>query len=927
MLKEYERKRDFSKTPEPPARKAGASGDLKFVIQKHSARRLHYDVRLELDGVLVSFAVPKGPSVNSADKRLAVHTEDHPIDYDEFEGLIPEGEYGGGPMIIWDRGTYTPDADGKTSWGDRKEAQKRMREGMKKGKISIYLKGTKLQGSWTIFHLSKTEKDWIMMKHKDAFVDTDRNVTLEDQSVVSGKTIEEVRSNRPASHPIIDVGKLQNAKPGSLPSTYTPMMASLIDRPFSQNGWIYEPKLDGIRALAMIKNGKVSLTSRNGLNLAASYPGILEQLSQYKQDMLIDGEIIALDERGRPSFQALQQRSGLTRSSDVTLAEKSRPVFYYVFDIMHLNGRKLEAVPLTDRKTILKQTLVPSDTVRLVETLGSDGLTAYQACIESGLEGLVAKRLDSLYEPGRRSKSWLKVKPTVTADFVVCGYTAGTGSRGTTFGSLILGFFDGQGNLVYAGGCGTGFDQRSLQQLHKQIKVLETSTSPFAEKVPGKKIVWLKPNLVAEVKFAQWTYDSKVRSPVFVRLRDDKRAEDCTRDEIVRELIQEQPEEAVVNKPSEIRAEVVDLGQKRSAEKSRSSFDNLQIDIDVLNQLESADDKLLVKVDGSNLSFTNFNKEFWPATAEHVALTKRDYALYLTKVAPWILPHMKDRPLTFLRFPNGIHGGKFYQKHWDKGLPDFVERTQIFVGHVGAAQEFIVCNNLPTLLWLAQIADLEIHTWQSRISPGPDGHEYDLDFGSSLAALEQSLLNYPDYLLFDLDPYIYSGKEKAGDEPELNMQGFRQCAELAKWLKAILDTLGIEAFLKTTGKTGLHLYIPIVRQFNFDEVRALSDAIGRVVLNQHPNDVTMDWAVVKRTGKTFLDHNMNARGKTLASIYSPRVSKDAAVSVPVRWDQLDDIYPTDFTMRTVPDLLKKQGDLWADILDSRRHTRLDLPMR
>jgi bifunctional non-homologous end joining protein LigD len=243
------------------------------------------------------------------------------------------------------------------------------------------------------------------------------------------------------------------------------------------------------------------------------------------------------------------------------------------------------------------------------------------------------------------------------------------------------------------------------------------------------------------------------------------------------------------------------------------------------------------------------------------------------------------------------------------------------VEHVRSEQEYIVCNNLPTLLWLAQIADLEIHTWQSRIAPGPDGTGYPRDFGSSLEALEKSLLNYPDYLLFDLDPYIYSGKEKSGDEPELNIAGFRQCAELAKWLKDIFDTIGIEAFIKTTGKTGLHIYIPIVRDFTFDEVRALSDAIGRIVLKQHPNDVTMDWAVVKRKGKTFLDHNMNARGKTLASIYSPRVSPEAAVSVPVRWDQLDDIYPTDFTMRTVPDLLAKQGDLWGDILDHKNDLR------
>lgn len=915
MLEEYNRKRDFKKTPEPPAHEAQTQGDLKFVIQKHAARRLHYDVRLELDGVLVSFAVPKGPSLDPTDKRLAVHTEDHPIDYDKFEGMIPMGEYGGGAMIIWDRGTYSPDFDGKTWWGNRAQGQKLMREGMKKGKISIFFRGEKLQGSWTFFRLNKAkgknDKDeWIMLKHKDQYVRPDRDVTLEDRSVVTGRTVEEIRANKPAARPLIDVAKLSGSRAGRIPHDYTPMLASLTDGPFSEDGWIYEPKLDGIRAVAMIQDGEVNLWSRRGLDLTVSYPSIVKELTAYRQDIILDGEIVALDDRGRPSFQQLQQRSGLTRGLDVKAAEARLPVYYYVFDILYLNGRRLEGVKLRDRKALLKQTLVPTDRIRLVEPLAADGMLAYEACLESGLEGVVAKRVDSTYEPGKRSKEWLKVKPTVSADFVVCGYTAGTGSRGTTFGSLILGYYDKKGQLIYAGGCGTGFNEKTLQELYKNFRKLETDKSPFKEKVPGKQIQWLKPRLVCEVKFAEWTKDSKVRTPVFMRLREDKSPRDCTRDEIVHEVQEQKPEEPIVHKH-----DVIDLTQRRSAKQKSDAKGDSGANAEVLEQLSSGADKLLLKVEGQTINFTNLNKEFWPATDEHAALTKRDYAIYLTKVAPWILPHMKDRPITFVRFPHGIKGGKFYQKHWEKGLPEFVERVSIFVEHVRMGQEYIVCNNLPTLLWLAQIADLEIHTWQSRIQPGPDALKRHKDFGTTLEALETSLLNYPDYLLFDLDPYIYSGKESAGDEPELNIQGFRQCAELAKWLKEIFDTIGIEAFIKTTGKTGLHIYIPIMRDFTFDEVRALSEAIGRVVLKQHPNDVTMDWAVVKRTGKTFLDHNMNARGKTLASIYSPRVSPQASVSVPIRWEDIDKIYPTDFTMRTVPDMLQEQGDLWADILD------------
>jgi bifunctional non-homologous end joining protein LigD len=341
----------------------------------------------------------------------------------------------------------------------------------------------------------------------------------------------------------------------------------------------------------------------------------------------------------------------------------------------------------------------------------------------------------------------------------------------------------------------------------------------------------------------------------------------------------------------------------------------------ILDQLADARAKTTVEVEGDKLPVTNLDKVFWPGTSDHPPLTKRDYMMYLAKVSPWLLPHMKDRPITFVRFPNGIEGGKFYQKHWEKGLPGFVQTLQLFAEHAAKDQEYIVCNNLPTLLWLAQIADLELHTWQSRIEAGPDALNLPKTFGGSLENLEASLLNYPDFLLFDLDPYLYSGKEKRGDEPELHMKGFKKTVELAKWVKEILDSLKVDSFVKTTGKTGIHMYVPIVRDFTFDEIRALSREIGQIILKQHPNDVTMSWAVVKRTGKVFLDHNMNARGKTLASIFSPRVSPEAAVSFPLSWDEIDDVYPTDFTMHNVPELLQKDGDLWADILDRKNDLR------
>jgi bifunctional non-homologous end joining protein LigD len=664
-------------------------------------------------------------------------------------------------------------------------------------------------------------------------------------------------------------GDISGAKEAGFPREFEPMKAALADTAFDRQGWIYEPKMDGIRAIAMIKQGKITLTSRRGLDLARSYPEIVHELSTYGHDLIFDGEIIALDERGMPSFQVLQQRSGLTATDDVRKASQATPIYYYIFDIVYLDNYSLLNTPLEQRKRILRETLIESDHIRLLDRIETDGITAFKAAAAVGLEGIIAKRLDSRYEPGGRSKAWLKVKATVTAEFVICGYTEGTGSRSQHFGALLLGYYRG-GKLVYAGGCGTGFTEQTLASLNERLLALRTTQSPFLERIPGKYFHWVRPELVAEIKFQEWTREGNLRAPVFLHLRPDKSPTECT---------------------------------------------VAQVNQSLIDEIRSFKTRGMLQVDGEEVALTNLEKTYWPTYEKQSPITKRDYILYLLSVSPWLLPHMKDRPLTFLRFPNGISGGKFYQKHWDQGLPSFVETFSLFGESNKRDQRYIVCNNLATLIWLAQVADLELHTWQSRIEPGPDAFNLQKTFTGSVAALEASLLNYPDYMLFDLDPYLYSGKERSGDEPELHRRGFKKTVQLAHWLKEILDSLPIESFVKTTGKTGLHIYVPIVREFTFDDVRALSETIGRVVLDKHPGDVTMEWAVVKRKGKVFLDHNMNSRGKTLASIYSPRVSPEAAVSFPIRWDQLDDIYPTDFTMRNVPDLLAKQGDLWSDILN------------
>ncbi len=897
MLKEYNSKRNFKKTPEPSGKAPSKSqGALKYVIQKHAARRLHYDFRLEIDGVLVSWAVPKGPALDPSEKRLAVQTEDHPMDYGDFEGVIPKGEYGGGEVIVWDNGTYTPDEEGQLSWHNRDEAQQRMREGFKKGKISIFLEGSKLRGSWTLIKLKKTEKEWLLIKHSDQFSRPDKDPTDDDKSVLTGRTLVDVKAGKAGKK--IQPQKLEMGKAKRFPTSLKPMTASLADKPFNKEGWVFEPKMDGIRAIAFIQDGAVTLKSRNDLDLTRQFPNIAASLANYKGDFVLDGEIIALNEKGRPSFQHLQQRSGLNRSKTHN-SENQAPIFYYIFDIIYCQGRSLEDEVLTERRRTLIEQIKPTQNIRIIEQFDTDGESAYEACVANELEGVVGKRTDSTYEVGRRSKNWLKVKSTSSAEFLICGYTEGTGSRNHTFGSLLLGMHDEHGKLVYVGGVGTGFDDKKLTALMKMMKPLIISKCPFGKKPPGKlNPTWVKPEIIAEIKFAEWTQDKILRAPVFLRLRDD-----INSDEV-------KPTPVVETR----NLKAVKLQKPKARAKSSSTEEEDSMTAEILEQLETDKEKLELEVEGNKIPFSNLNKVFWPATSTTEAVTKRDYAIYLAQVAPYLLPHLKDRILTMVRFPNGIAQGRFYQKHWEHKLPPFVETVRHFTEHAGFDQDFLVCNNLSTLLWLAQIADLELHTSHTRNNPEPEGSSLPRDYTGDVKTLEASLLNYPDYMVIDLDPYTYSGKEKKGEEPELHEKGFKQACHVARWVKDLLDSLKIEAFIKTSGRTGLHIYVPIVRTIDYPSVRMLSEIIGKQILKEHPEDVTMDWTIVKRTGKVFLDHNMNARSKTLGSIYSPRIAPEATISTPIEWSELGHVYPHDFTMRSVPKRLKEKGDLWADIL-------------
>ncbi len=876
-LTEYSAKRSFAATPEPGPKLAQARrGPLLFVIQQHSATRLHYDLRLECDGVLKSWAVPKGPSLDPADKRLAVPTEDHPFDYASFEGIIPAGQYGAGEVIVWDCGVYSPDET--AGWvEDRAAAEQEVLRGLEKGKLSITLRGEKVKGSFALVRTSRG-KDWLLLKHKDRFVATD-DVTARNRSVLSGIALHEMKAVPVRRMPAESLAPAGPRAP--MWQDLEPMHAGLADAPFNKPDWMWEPKLDGYRILAFVKDGKASLRSRRGLELAQTFPGLAAELGGQGAAMILDGELVAFDAHHKPSFHALQNRFQLKAARDIALAEKSTPVVFYAFDLLHFAGVDLRKAPYEDRRRYLAQCLLPSSIVQLVHA-AHDGVELYAAALASGFEGVVGKRKQSPYEAGRRSSSWVKVKATQSAEFVVGGYTKGKGAR-APLGALLVGYWDGN-KLRYASHVGSGFDERSLPEVRARLEPLERRTCPFAEKPQvNAPAVWVEPEAVAEVRFQGWTDDGSLRAPVFLRLRDDINPRNVTRSE--------PPATA-------------------PAAASGSMIEEL------VRQLDACKANGTIAVGAHAIRLSHLDRVYWPAdpALKQPALTKRDLLRYLARVSPFMLPHLADRPLTMIRMPDGINGQRFYQKHWTQERPAFVETITVFSEHKDERHDYLLCNNLPTLLWLAQSGTLEFHVWHSRARPGADSPVQSTDYSSSLEGLDASILNYPDYVVFDIDPYIYSGKEAPGDEPELNTAAFEKGKEVAFRLRDLLKTMSLEAIVKTSGKTGLHVFVPIRRTIDFDAAREVSELVGRHLMRQHPDEITMEWRVPKRTGKIFMDYNMNVRGKTLNVAYSPRGSAGAAVSMPLTWDELADAHPLDFRLTNALERLAGDGDRWRQAL-------------
>jgi bifunctional non-homologous end joining protein LigD len=797
-LERYRAKRSVERTPEP-AGTLGPEGGRRYVFHKHAASHLHWDLRLEMDGVLVSWAVPKGPSFDQADKRLAVHVEDHPIEYGEFEGIIPEGNYGAGAVIIWDRGTWTPVEDPV--------------EGLKKGKLLFDLHGHKLKGRWTLVKIKKSERDWLLIKERDGWM-TPGGRELPEASVLSGLTVEELKAGKDPAAPIREELRRLGLKGGARLTVeqVEPMLAETADAPFSGPDWIFELKLDGYRMLAETGAGGTRLRTRNGREANASFPEIVRALAALPyRHLVLDGEIVALDDQGRPSFQRLQQRARFLRPAEIRQAGLQHPVVYYVFDLLAFEDCDLRALPLLERKALLRKILPAAGPVGFLDHFASEGERLFGEVERMGLEGLVAKRADSAYRGGR-SPAWLKLRTERTGDFVVVGYTDPQGSR-IGFGALqVADLVDG--SLTYAGRVGSGFTEAQLAEVHQALHAARRETPPCEGPVPaGNDTTWVEPALVCEVRYKEWTGEGLLRQPVFLRFREDKLPEECDRLD-PQGLVEPALPDPEPEPPSPLR----------------------------------------------EVRLSNLDKVFWPVDG----YTKGDLVDYYRAIAPWLLPYLRERPVVLTRYPDGIDGKSFFQKDAPSFVPEWIRTERMWSEQARREIDYFVCDDEPSLLYLANMAAIPLHVWASRIG-----------------ALEQ-----PDWCVLDLDP---------------KGAPFRDVVRLALTLHRLCEEIGLPHYLKTSGSTGLHVLVPLGRQLTYEQSRAFGELLARVVVLREPGIATITRAVHRREGKVYLDYVQNGHGRLIVAPFSVRPLPGAPVSMPLSWDELGEgLNPGDYTIRTAP---------------------------
>jgi len=784
-LEDYIQKRDFKNTPEPEG-EISIENKQRFVIQRHQASRLHYDLRLEIDGVLKSWAVPKGPSMNPKDKRLAIQTEDHPIEYLTFQGSIPKGNYGAGEMQIWDEGIF----ESATSTD--------LLNQVNSGNLKIKFFGKKIKGEFALVRTNRGDKknQWLLIKKKDESstdLNYDAEELIEKAAKIPGKVV-----------------KLE------FRDAVKPMLASTTKKIFNDPNWIYELKWDGYRLIAHINNGEVTIHSRNGISYNTKFPNLVEDLENIPHEVILDGEVVVVDKNGIPDFQKLQNYNSQTKGT----------LKFYVFDMLYLNGHSMLDLKLLERKSLLPEVLEETNIAAYCDHIEGMGTAFYQKAVDAGMEWVMAKKADSTYTPGYRTENWLKVKAIESLETLICGYTD---SEGTIFGSLILGV-EKEGKLIYIGNCGTGFSNKTQVELLKKMEELETNTVPFGKKpnLKGRKANWIIPQLVCEVTFSEWTSAGRLRHPVFKGLRQDKSSEEIN----------------------------TELPREDKKNNSTSSSNSLE-------------------VNGKEVKLTNLDKIYWPKSG----VRKYDLIDYYIKVADFILPYLEDRPQNLHRHPNGINKKSFYQKDNEGLLEPWVKTTNIYSKSAKKDIRYLLCQNEATLLYMANLGCIEINPWNSRINN----------------------LENPDYSVIDLDP---SDKNT-----------FEEVIEVAQVAREILDEAKVKAYLKTSGSSGLHIYLPLNAAYTHEEARNFTKLLCFFIQERTKGLTSMERAVKNRKGKIYLDYLQNRRGQTLASAYCVRPKEAAPVSAPLEWKELKKgLKITDFNIQNMPERLGDKGDIFMGIL-------------
>ncbi len=897
-LDDYRRKRNFTNTPEPAGTVAvDASASGRFVVQRHRATRLHYDFRLEIGGVLVSWAVPKGPSLDPGARRMAIHVEDHPIEYLDFEGVIPKQQYGAGDVIVWDWGTWTAEAE--TPDGAR---------AVQDGELKFRLDGHKLHGRFTIVRTSgrsgRADDDgaeqWLLIHKKDEAAVPGWDAEGHPQSVKSGRTNDEVRDQRdalwvsdaPAAVAQID---LSAAIEAPLPRFIEPMAATLADTSFSHDDWLFEVKWDGYRLQAVVDDNKVRTFTRNGKDGEAFFPKLLAPPTWiHARQAIVDGEVVAINEAGLPDFGLLQERLGGKATPPDGTAVGA--LVYQAFDLLYLDGRSLLSVPLQDRKRLLQSVLREDRRVRYSGHVEREGVAFLEAVSTQQLEGAIAKHRRSVYEPGTRSRSWLKLKVRPEQELVVGGWTPGAGNA-KDLGALVVGYYEGVGDtpatpprLHFAGKIGSGFSARARADLRRRLAELAADEAPFDPPPPRDHrgrwggdlvdVTWVRPELVIRAELGGWSRDGIVRQGAFKGIEEGRDALGVVREQAIATSRTVRSVEAgtAASIASAHRAEPVrQVEPPPHVEPAHvRPWVATDAELDALGRLGREG---VWQVGGVALKLTNLDKAIFEPLADDPAgpITKRELVRYFTLIAPHMLPHLAERPLNLHRFPDGASKPGFWQKDLRPTDPGWLRRWREMGVEAREANEHVVADGVATLAWLANQAAFEVHAWTSRL---------DAPYR-------------PTFALIDIDP----GTATTWEETLV----------LARLYRTALEHLGVRGYPKVTGQRGIQVWIPIVPRYDHGQTTDWVEKLSRAVAAAVPDLVSWEWAKGARAGKARLDYTQNAAIKTLVAPYAVRPAPGAPVSAPITWDELEDpaLRPDRWTIRTMQARVEAVGDLFA----------------